>query len=88
MRKYLFYQFLGEKIKKKREEKGITILELSKKSDVRKDYLQKIENGQARKLSIIKLCKIANALSTSPQVLVEGWKANQHQKDHRQNSNS
>lgn len=80
MRKYLFYQFLGEKIKKKREEKGITILELSEKSDVRKDYLQKIENGQARKLSIIKLCKIANALSTSPQILVEGWENKKRQR--------
>lgn len=74
MREDLLYQFIGEKIKKKREEKEMTILELSEKSDVRKEYLQKIENGQARKLSIVKLCKIANALSTSPQVLVEGWK--------------
>lgn len=75
MREDLLYQFIGEKVKKKREEKEMTILELSEKSDVRKEYLQKIENGQARKLSIVKLCKIANALSTSPQILVEGWKA-------------
>ena len=31
MREDLFYKFIGEKIKKKREEKEMTILELSKK---------------------------------------------------------
>ena len=40
MRKKLFYEFIGAKIKQKREEKGLTIDELSLKTGIRKIYLQ------------------------------------------------
>ena len=43
MRKKLFYEFIGEKIRQKREEKGVTINELSLKTGIRKIYLQKID---------------------------------------------
>ena len=51
MRKKLFYEFIGAKIKQKREEKGLTIDELSLKTGIRKIYLQKIEEGKASRFS-------------------------------------
>ena len=50
MRKKLFYEFIGAKIKQKREEKGLTIDELSLKTGIRKIYLQKIEEGKASRV--------------------------------------
>ena len=38
---------LGLQIKKLREERTITLKELSAKTNIRKEYLQKIENGKA-----------------------------------------
>lgn len=41
MKKKLFYEFIGKKIRQKREEKGLTLNELSLKTGIRKIYLQK-----------------------------------------------
>lgn len=51
MRKELFFEFIEMKIKQKREEKGLTLDELSLKTGISKMYLQKIENGKAYGLS-------------------------------------
>jgi cytoskeletal protein RodZ len=54
---------LGLQIKKLREERAITLKDLSAKTNIRKEYLQKIENGKAYGVLIDKhLLKIAIAL--------------------------
>ena len=54
---------LGQNIKTMREEKKITIQEISEKTGIRVEYLKKIENGTAYGILIDKhLSKIANAL--------------------------
>lgn len=54
---------LGLQIKKLREERTITLKELSAKTNIRKEYLQKIENGKAYGVLIDKhLLEIAIAL--------------------------
>ena len=73
IRKKLFYEFIGAKIKQKREEKGLTIDELSLKTGIRKIYLQKIEEGKASRFSTTKLFMIAEALETHASMLVIGW---------------
>lgn len=55
---------LGIHIKNLREEKNITIKELSKKTGIRKEYLVKIERGTAYGVMLNRhLVKIANALN-------------------------
>lgn len=73
MRKKLFYEFIGKKIRQKREEKGLTINELSLKTGIRKIYLQKIEDGKAYGFSTTKLFMIGEALETHASMLVRGW---------------
>lgn len=54
---------LGQNIKTMREEKKITIQEISEKTGIRVEYLKKIENGTAYGILIDKhLSRIANAL--------------------------
>lgn len=56
----------GLHIKKLREEKRITILELSKKTGIRKEYLQKIEKGTAYGVLLNRhIFKIAKALEVT-----------------------
>lgn len=69
----LFFEFLGKRIKEKREEKGLTINELSIKCGIRKIYLRKIEAGEAYGLSTTKFLMIADALDTLPSNLVKNW---------------
>lgn len=71
--KKLFYEFIGKKIRQKREEKGLTLNELSLKTEIRKIYLQKIEEGKASRFSTTKLFMIAEALETHASMLVIGW---------------
>lgn len=55
---------LGMHIKKLREERNISLKDLSQKTDIRWQYLQKIENGKAYGVLLERhLLKIANALS-------------------------
>ena len=68
----LFFECLGKRIKEKREEKGLTIDELSIKCGIRKIYLRKIEAGKAYGLSTTKFFMIADALDTHPSILVIG----------------
>ena len=55
---------LGNNIQKFREEKQMTIKELSEKTGIRKEYLRKIEDGKAYGVLFDKhLVKIATALN-------------------------
>ena len=56
---------LGNNIQKYRNEQQISIIELSEKTGIGKEYLRKIENGQAYGILLDKhLFKIANALAS------------------------
>lgn len=72
MKKNYFMNLL-EKNQTKREEKGLTLNELSLKTGIRKIYLQKIEDGKAYGFSTTKLFMIAEALETHASMLVRGW---------------
>jgi len=66
------FKKLGLNIQKIRESKGITISELSEKSGLRKEYLLKIEQGNAYGIQIEKhLVKIAKGLNTTLSQLFE-----------------
>ena len=73
MRKKLFFEFIGTRIKYYREKNGLTIDELASKSGLRKQYIEKIESGKAYGLSTTKFFKIAEALQTTASILVKGW---------------
>ena len=58
------FEKLGKNIQKYREGKEITLKELSEKTGIRKEYLQKIEKGIAYGVLIERhLFKIASALN-------------------------
>ncbi len=69
--KKLFYEFIGKKIRQKREEKGLTLNELSLKTEIRKIYLQKIEEGSACGFTITKFFRIADALEIPASILIK-----------------
>ena len=52
-------------LKRIREDKNLTIGELSEKSGINKGYLKKIEENNAPRLSISKVIKIASALDVN-----------------------
>ena len=64
------FKTFGKHIKKLREERSITIEELSEKTGIRKEYLLKIENGTAYGVKIEKhFFRIAKGLKISFSVL-------------------
>ena len=63
---------LGKHIKNLREEKLITIKELSEKTGIRKDYIRKIEQGEAYGVLIDRhLLKIAFCLNIKLSQLLD-----------------
>lgn len=68
------FKELGINIKKFREFNNMTLQELSDKTNIRKEYLQKIEDGKVYGLDTFKFLKIAEALKTPAHILVEGIK--------------
>lgn len=66
------FKTVGENIKNVREEKGMTLEEISVKTGIREKYLKKIEKGEAFGFTATQLMKIACALKVKPHVLVEG----------------
>ena len=73
MRKKLFFEFIGARIKYYRKKNELTIDELALKSGLRKQYVERIESGKAYGLSTTKFFKIAEALQTTASILVKGW---------------
>ncbi len=64
------FMLLGKHIKKIREERNLTLKEVSLKTGIRVQYLQKIENGLAYGVLIQKhLLKIAKAFQVKPSEL-------------------
>ncbi len=63
---------LGKHIQNLREARKISLKEMSRKTGIRKDYLQKIEKGIAYGITLnTHLIKIANALNVSLVTLFE-----------------
>jgi transcriptional regulator with XRE-family HTH domain len=56
---------LGERIKQRREEKGITAIELSRRAQISKGYLSELESGRAARPSGTILFRIATSLGTT-----------------------
>lgn len=70
--KFYILEIFGSNLKKIRENKNMSLKELSIKTQMRVEYLKKIENGTAYGLTISKIFIIANALNTTPSFFVEG----------------
>lgn len=66
------FNVLEQNIKTAREEKGMTIIDIAKKTGIRVVYLKKIEEGSARKWNVDHLFRIAKALEIPPHCLAEG----------------
>jgi transcriptional regulator with XRE-family HTH domain len=62
---------LSDRIKLRREERGLTATELSKVAEISKGYLSEIESGQAPRPSGAVLYKLAQALGTTVADLLE-----------------
>ena len=56
---------LGERIKQRREEKGLTAADLARRASLSKGYLSEIESGRAPRPSAEILYQIAVALGTT-----------------------
>lgn len=65
-------KILGQNIKENREKRGMTLEEVSQKTDIRLSYLKKIENGKAIGVSTMHIFMIAEALDVMPHILVKG----------------
>lgn len=67
-----FLKKVGFSIKKKRLEQDLTLQELELRSGVYKSTINRIENGQVRKLPIDKLYLIAEALDVTLHCFFNG----------------
>lgn len=63
---------IGDNIKKKRNQKGITLLELAESIGVREATVQRYESGSIKNIKHETIIKIANVLETTPAYLM-GW---------------
>ena len=64
-------KIFGENVRKQREKENITLEEMAKKTKIKKQYLQKIENGKAKGIRFSHIFIIAYALKTKAHKLCE-----------------
>lgn len=62
---------LGDKIRRLRKEKKLTLDELAKQTDSSKGYIWELENRDTRKPSAEKLMKIADVLDVTTEFLLD-----------------
>ena len=62
---------LGDKIRRLRKEKKLTLEELAKQTDSSKGYIWELENRDTRKPSAEKLMKIADVLDVTTEFLLD-----------------
>jgi transcriptional regulator with XRE-family HTH domain len=62
---------LSDRIKQRREEKGINGVELARRAQISKGYLSEIESGRASRPSGVVLYNLATALGTTVADLLE-----------------
>ena len=65
-------KIFGQNVKKYREEKGVTLQELSERTGIRKQYIIKIMNGESPGITTKHLFLLAEALGISSCELVTG----------------
>lgn len=63
---------MGQKLKERRLELGLSLDELAKRSKTSKSYLWELENREKRKPSAEKLSEVANALEVTTGYLLDG----------------
>ena len=66
-------KIFGRNVRKQRLIKKITIENLAEKTGIRKQYLERIERGEAVGVSMGHLFSIAKALEIEPHILAEGF---------------
>ena len=59
------YQIVGSRIKQLRLQKGLTLKQISQKSGMSVYFLNKIEKGEVKSLTLFGTLKIANAMSVN-----------------------
>ena len=72
MNEYEMLKIFGENVRKQREKEKMTLQELSEKIKIRKQYLQKIEDGKATGLTCYCIIMLAQALNTKAYKLCDG----------------
>lgn len=72
LKKEEIYRIFGENIRKFREERNMTIEELSVITGIRKEYLKKIEAGKAYGLNSNYIFIFAKAFKIKPHEVVTG----------------
>lgn len=65
-------KIFGENVRKQREKENITLEEMAKKTKIKKQYLQKIENGNAAGIRCSHIFIIAHALNIKAYKLCKG----------------
>lgn len=72
MEKEKVLKIFGQNLRYYREKANTTIKELSEKSKIRKEYIEKIETGKAFGMSLSHVLRLSNALKIKPHILCEG----------------
>lgn len=62
---------IGQKIRRIREQRGVTQEDLAYKIDISSSYMGQLERGE-RNLNVDKILKIAKALKVDPSELLRG----------------
>lgn len=62
---------LGKTVKSLREEKGLSLNELSEKSGININYLKVIEQGNATGITITKIIRLAESFDIKPHSLLD-----------------
>lgn len=62
---------LGENVRRRRENEGISQEELADRCGLHRTYVGSVERGE-RNVSLANIVRLAHALKTSPSLLLEG----------------
>ena len=73
MKEQKIKNLFGEHIRKFRKSKGLSQEELALQSGLDRTYIGGVERGE-RNISLINICRIADALSISPDLLLSNLK--------------
>ncbi len=74
----LDYKRIGQRIRKKRMERYMSVLELSSLSEISPSYLQRIESGSVTRIPLPVFVRIVNALGTTADALIYDFNSVQH----------
>jgi len=66
--------FLEKKLQELLKESKLTQAQIAKKSDIKREYLNRILQGKLKNVTLKTLIKLANGFSVHPSMLIEGSK--------------